>query len=213
MVLHFLINVASPPVLPNLQQVFGAGQHKDLVDGYNVSFYSNKEHIKYLASQGRWTQNSEPLAVLLRNFFHYYAAQGPHVIGVGFNWMKDVISIRTPRGIMSKEWKDWTGAKTVTVENREVRQRYLLAIEDPFEIEHNVGRPVTHNGIVTIRDEFRRAWRILLAVGNQKTPEGLLFDTVVENVPTTTATDGELSPATKEVDEKTAQESDVNQQI
>lgn len=50
----------------------------------------------------------------------------------------------------------------------EVRQRYLFAIEDPFELDHNVARTVAHNGIVAIRDEFRRAWAILCAVGRDQ---------------------------------------------
>jgi hypothetical protein len=62
----------------------------------------------------------------------------------------------------------------------EVRQRYLFAIEDPFEVDHNVARPVTHMGIVALRDEFRRAWRILLSVGNGRPPEGDLFASIVE---------------------------------
>lgn len=185
MVLHFLINIAQPPVLPNLQHVFGAGERQVLLEegGYNISFHRDEAHIRLLATQGQWTQNTEPLGVLLRNFFHYYAAQGPAVIGTGFNWMRDVISIRSPSGLIMKEWKGWTGAKTIQMEGREVRQRYLLAIEDPFEVDHNVGRPVTHNGIVTVRDEFRRAWRILQTIGRGATPEGGLFDVVVEKVP------------------------------
>ena len=214
MILHFLINVTQPPVLPNLQHVFGAGDEarRDIfVDRktgaeYNVSFFRDEAHIRHLAATGGWTQNTEPLGVLLRNFFHYYAAQGPHVIANGFNWMRDVISIRTPAlaplappssplspqqpqaqpigGLLTKEAKQWTGAKTITLDGgREVRQRYLLAIEDPFEIEHNVGRPVTHNGIVTVRDEFRRAWRILGACGRGNVgAEGGLFDAVVEKM-------------------------------
>jgi terminal uridylyltransferase len=181
LVLHFLINIAQPPVLPNLQHVFGTGDREVLFNGYNISFYRDEAAIRQMATTHQWTQNNEPLGVLLRNFFHYYAAQGTYVIGTGFNWMRDVISIRTPRGIMTKERKGWTGAKTITVENREIRQRYLLAIEDPFEVDHNVGRPVTHNGIVTIRDEFRRVWRILMAVGRGVNAEGGLFDVVVEN--------------------------------
>lgn len=35
---------------------------------------------------------------------------------------------------------------------------------------HNVARTVTHNGIVAIRDEFRRSWRIIQAVGRGYAP-------------------------------------------
>ena len=65
-----------------------------------------------------------------------------------------------------------------------MRHRYLFAIEDPFELEHNVARTVTHPGIVAIRDEFRRAWRILNAVGRCQAPEGELFAPVIEPVDT-----------------------------
>lgn len=189
MVLHFLINVARPPVIPNLQHTFGADSRKVMAHGYNISFWNDEDHIRHLAAQRQLTQNTEPLGVLLRNFIHYFAVQGPQVIGGGFNWMKDVLSIRTPMGILSKESKGWTGAKTVTIDNREVRQRYLFAIEDPFELDHNVARPVTHHGIVTIRDEFRRAWRILQFIGNSNKPEGGLFD-AIEEVPVKPIDDG-----------------------
>jgi terminal uridylyltransferase len=46
-----------------------------------------------------------------------------------------------------------------------------------------VARTVTHRGIVAIRDEFRRAWKILQAVGTGQEPEGGIFDEVVENIP------------------------------
>lgn len=63
-----------------------------------------------------------------------------------------------------------------------MRQRYLFSIEDPFEVDHNVARTVTHDGIVAIRDELRRAGRILGAVGRSEIPEGGLFDEVLEQV-------------------------------
>jgi terminal uridylyltransferase len=59
-------------------------------------------------------------------------------------------------------------------ETKEIRHRYLFAIEDPFEVDHNVARTVTHNGIVSIRDEFRRAWRIIRSAGKGHEKEGLL---------------------------------------
>lgn len=63
--------------------------------------------------------------------------------------------------------------KTVE-ETKEVRHRYLFAIEDPFELDHNVARTVTHNGIVSIRDEFRRAWHIIRNTKMRSDGTGLL---------------------------------------
>ena len=63
---------------------------------------------------------------------------------------------------------------------KEIRHRYLFAIEDPFELDHNVARTVTHNGIVAIRDEFRRAWRIIRNAGRNVVPEDLLEDVTAD---------------------------------
>ncbi|KAF1987151.1 hypothetical protein K402DRAFT_462874 [Aulographum hederae CBS 113979] len=190
MVLHFLVNVCKPPVLPNLQSpqmIANQGPWTSkppqnmLVEGYDVRFWRDEEAIKRLIASGQGSQNREPIGVLLRNFFAYYSSQGGMIPGGGFNWTRDVLSLRSAEGLLSKNHKGWTGAKNTVVDNREVRQRYLFAIEDPFELEHNVARTVTHFGIVAIRDEFRRAWRILGDVGRGQQPvDGALFAEVVE---------------------------------
>jgi terminal uridylyltransferase len=91
--------------------------------------------------------------------------------------------LRTPGGIRSKQDKGWVSAKTTVTAEKKVTNRYLFAIEDPFELDHNVARTVTHRGIVAIRDEFRRAWKILSAIGKGMPPEGGIFDEVVESPP------------------------------
>ncbi|KAL1301760.1 hypothetical protein AAFC00_005958 [Neodothiora populina] len=168
MVLHYLVNIAKPPVLPNLQlEAARAGLPTTTFDGWDVRFLGDEDDIVDRAARGLITQNREPLGVLLRGFFQYFASTG----GQGFIWMQNVLSLRTPGGILRKDEKGWTGAKTEVGDNhKEVRHRYLFAIEDPFELTHNVARTVTHNGIVAIRDEFRRSWRILQAVGRGLDP-------------------------------------------
>lgn len=151
----------------------------------------------------------------------------------GFEWGREVISLRTHGGLLSKTEKGWTGAKStyevkgahvpghapsasqdqshhlaacqpspgtggfptdqpmssvgpttnqahhgapVAGEVKEVRHRYLFAIEDPFETDHNIARTVTHPGICAIRDEFRRAWRIISRAGRGESVEDLLED-------------------------------------
>lgn len=166
MVLHYLMNVIQPSVIPNLQN----GPYKGdglVVDGYSVSFWHDENEIRRIAASGGLTHNhSDTVGSLLRGFFKYYA----HPSDGGFQWNLDVLSLRTPGGLLRKQDKGWTGAKTVTVESnvpgeeaKEVRHRYLFAIEDPFELEHNIARTVVHNGIVAIRDELRRAHRIVQA--------------------------------------------------
>jgi terminal uridylyltransferase len=230
MVLHYLVNIAQPFVCPNLQLL-----HRDppshlpqaeidaqtICLGRDVRFWRNESEIKSLSSRGMLNHNHDSVGLLLRGFFEYFA-QGGQMTTVqsrGFDWGREVISLRTQGGIMSKQEKGWVGAKTViqtttvaapstpsnavhpkeqsdaqhtstlnnesevksaknqvkTVEEtKEIRNRYLFAIEDPFELDHNVARTVTHNGIVSIRDEFRRAWRLIKHMGKPEQDEGLL---------------------------------------
>lgn len=184
MVLHYLINVARPSVLPNLQLTATAlGMPATTVDGWEVRFLNDEDKITAIAANGGFTQggnqNHDPIGVLLLGFFRYYATTHRE----GFVWMQDVLSLRSPGGIRRKAEKGWTGAKIEQGDNNNtVRQRYLFAIEDPFELSHNVARTVTHKGIIAIRDEFRRAWRILQAVGKGLTPnDGQLFDELDES--------------------------------
>ena len=175
MVLHYLVNVAQPSIAPNLQTTRKAMQDNSpengtLVDGYNVRFWRSEVEIVDLAKRGMLTHNREDtVGSLLRGFFQYYAQ--PHI---GFSWATDVLSIRTEGGLLSKAQKGWTGAKTVISEptapgqeQKEVRHRFLFAVEDPFEVDHNIARTVVHNGIVAIRDEFRRAHAIIQSAGLQ----------------------------------------------
>ncbi|KAI4227476.1 MAG: hypothetical protein L6R36_002377 [Xanthoria steineri] len=181
MVLHYLVNVARPPICLNLQTVEMAGrdispENTRIVDGYSVRFWRDEKEIQ------QWSQNRlitadhhSSVGSLLRGFFRYFA-----VVSGGFSWGTDVLSLRTPGGILSKKQKDWIAAKTVVLESagegqkgQEVRQRYLFAIEDPFEINHNIARTVVHNGIVAIRDEFRRANKLIYEAGDGRTTEDL----------------------------------------
>lgn len=216
MVLHYLVNVVQPFVCPNLQQLAppppphlspAEVESMHTLRGYHVQFWRNEEEIGHLASMNQLNHNTESIGHLLRGLFEYYAQSGPLQTvpnTKGFDWGREVVSLRTQGGILTKHAKGWTGAKTVyqtanesigTPEQgpdqpaetrprtgnkgdgvKEVRLRYLFAIEDPFEVDHNVARTVTHNGIVSIRDEFRRAWRIIKMAGDGDTEEDLLKD-------------------------------------
>lgn len=234
MALHFLINVAQPFVCPNLQMLAPTShaslstteaEEQSLCMGRDVRFWRDEQEILRLAQCNSLNQNRETIGQLLRGFFEYYAQSGAlsTLSGRGFDWGREVVSIRTAGGLLTKQEKGWTGAKTVTVvdqihiestlprpahgitdlasssitssiagsqpssaplrpthrpqkscEVKEIRHRYLFAIEDPFEVDHNIARTVTHNGIVSIRDEFRRAWRIIQNAGHGRPDEDLL---------------------------------------
>ena len=177
MVLHYLVNIANPPVLPNLQasrlKLQDEMSAKEVsLEGYNIHFFRNEGKILDFAHRGQITLNRESLGSLLLGFFHYFARQGYGTPSGGFAWTLDTLSLRTIGGIISKKAKGWTGAKTETVDlsgpgsqTKEIRQRYLFAIEDPFEIDHNIARTVVHNGIIAIRDEFRRAHMLIQNAG------------------------------------------------
>ncbi|KAI1437941.1 hypothetical protein GGR50DRAFT_691702 [Xylaria sp. CBS 124048] len=220
MVLHYLVNIVEPFVCANLQQL--APPDPDLppealegittCQGYNVRFWKDEQDIRRLAELGQLTHNRDSLGSLLRGFFEYYA-QGNTVVSRnkrGFDWGRDVLSLRTHGGLLSKTYKGWTGAKTVVQPQtgalptesgrsaalspdgeaqwaaeqqtakpkdvKEVRHRFLFAIEDPFELDHNVARTVTHNGIVSIRNEFRRAWAIIKSAGDGHATDDLFED-------------------------------------
>lgn len=242
MVLHYLINIAQPFVCPNLQVL--APPDPDLppellegittCKGRNVRFWRDEHEIRRLHGEGVLNHNTENIGALLRGFFEYFAQNNmmSTIQKRGFDWGRDVISLRTPGGLLTKQEKDWVSARTTKelqtraphtptdgdslknslspggstsntpvtpahpgaqrlspagppgapdqpakpTEVKEVRHRYLFAIEDPFELDHNVARTVTHNGIVSIRDEFRRAWRIIKSAGKSPVHENLLED-------------------------------------
>ena len=177
MVLHYLMNVASPPIVPNLQHFSPAGEEPGSsqpteLDGYNIKFYRNEDELSRRAWFGHLpgSQNPASLETLIRGFFHYFGSNDNFH---NFHWMRDCLSLRTIGGVVSKESKGWTAAKTEIVnaaggpkETKDIRQRYLIAIEDPFETHHNVGRTVSHDGIVAIRDEFRRAHQLITHAGH-----------------------------------------------
>jgi terminal uridylyltransferase len=160
MVLHYLMNIADPPVIPNLQHLArdeDAWNNRttiELFEGFDVRFLRNEAMLEKRAQAGQMTKNRESLGSLLRGFFRYYTDCR------GFHWVNDVISIRTQGGLLTKKSKEWTEAKRAE-KDKSVRLRYLFAIEDPFETDHNIARTVGHSGIVAIRDELRRAWNIL----------------------------------------------------
>ncbi|GAB7323846.1 hypothetical protein MBLNU13_g07287t1 [Cladosporium sp. NU13] len=187
MVLHYLINVANPPVLPNLQLPWrphdnctAQGVDSAKIEGWEVDFWRREEEIKEAAKRGVLTRNNQTLGALLAGFFQYYSSQGGYP---SFHWMGQVLSLRTKGGLLSKEEKGWVRAVTEQGAGKQVQHRYLFCIEDPFEQSHNVARTVTHNGIVAIRDEFRRAQSILRVVGDGNGPPAGcgLFDELVDD--------------------------------
>eukprot|EP01102_Stenamoeba_stenopodia_P008284 TRINITY_DN2369_c0_g1_i4.p1 TRINITY_DN2369_c0_g1~~TRINITY_DN2369_c0_g1_i4.p1 ORF type:complete len:208 (-),score=33.14 TRINITY_DN2369_c0_g1_i4:81-704(-) len=159
MVLHFL-QQRKPPIIPCLQQlkpgskelldrgVEGTTGWTELeVEGYDCSYFTDIDKIIDFGKD-----NKETPAELLERFFHFFTYE--------FDYHSQVLSVRTG-GFLRKEEKNWVQATQGTL-----RDNYYLAIEDPFEITHNLGRVVDKEGLRTIRYEFKRAHYELCTTGS-----------------------------------------------
>ncbi|KAF7978158.1 hypothetical protein HWV62_1336 [Athelia sp. TMB] len=149
LVIYFLVHVKNPPVLPNLQQMpplRPISKEETHVGGHNTWFFDDIELLRQ-----RWqSANTESVAELLIEFFRYYSRD--------FSYNTGVASIRA--GLLKKESKGWQNDLSSS-RFHDSRERNRLCIEDPFEIDFNVSRCVTKDGLYTIRGEFMRASRIL----------------------------------------------------
>ncbi|KAK7547744.1 hypothetical protein IWX49DRAFT_509274 [Phyllosticta citricarpa] len=192
MVLHYLMRVPNDPVIQDLQSPLRYANETAspnwvdvVVEGHRVKFCGDEKYIQDMKQKGQWTKNRDSLGALLRGFFSYYGRPGiPDRVG-GFHWTRDVITFgqRKPwERMVTKGELGWTRARVEKNSKKEVRHRYLVCIQDPFELDHNVGRTVSHQGIVAIREEFRRAWRILEEVAQDR-PHMDIFDSIEDDPP------------------------------
>ncbi|KAK0200927.1 hypothetical protein DFS33DRAFT_1265709 [Desarmillaria ectypa] len=151
LVIYFLVHVKNPQVLPNLQQMppLRPISKKDTHLGeHNTWFFDDIDLLRQ-----RWrSENMETVAELLIDFFRYYSRD--------FLYNTGVASIRA--GLIKKESKGWQNDLSAGRFN-DARERNRFCIEDPFEINFNVARCVTKDGLYTIRGEFMRASRVLAA--------------------------------------------------
>ncbi|KAF8889024.1 hypothetical protein BD779DRAFT_1671988 [Infundibulicybe gibba] len=151
LVIYFLVHVKNPPVLPNLQQMpplRPISKEDTHVAGHNTWFFDDIDLLRQ-----RWhSENTETVAELLIDFFRYYSRD--------FSYNTGVASIRA--GLLKKDSKGWQNDLAAGRFN-DARERNRFCIEDPFEIDFNVARCVTKDGLYTIRGEFMRAARVLAA--------------------------------------------------
>uniref|UniRef100_A0A5F8GA58 RNA uridylyltransferase n=1 Tax=Monodelphis domestica TaxID=13616 RepID=A0A5F8GA58_MONDO len=118
MVLYFL-QQRDPPVIPVLQEIFDGKQiPQRMVDGWNAFFFDDMEELKKrLPSLG---QNTETLGELWLGLLRFYTEE--------FDFKEYVISIRQKKLLTTFE-KQWTSK--------------CIAIEDPFDLNHNLGAGVS----------------------------------------------------------------------
>lgn len=160
MVIHFLMNVAKPAVIPNIQLDATPSGHiqRARVNGYTVRFFDDEAELRAMSKRNDEHKNKQSVGELLCGFFAYYSMRRPNTAKGCFSWAHETISIRTRGGILRKTDKGWYTACT---DSHGDRLRYLVAIEDPFELGHNVASAVTPNGLRVMQSEFRRAQTII----------------------------------------------------
>ncbi|XP_041417414.1 terminal uridylyltransferase 4 isoform X2 [Xenopus laevis] len=164
MVLYFL-QQRNPPVIPVLQEIYdGQETPQRMVDGWNAFFFDKTEVLRNrFPSLGK---NKESVGELWLGFLRFYTEE--------FDFKEYVISIRQKKLLTTFE-KQWTSK--------------CIAIEDPFDLSHNLGAGVSRKMTNFIMKAFING-RKLFGMPVYPIPglEGeYFFDSKV-------LTDGELAP-------------------
>ncbi|CAF3417767.1 unnamed protein product [Rotaria sp. Silwood1] len=133
MVIHFLQQI-QPPVLPVLQQLSDNTTKKNCLyrkcSKWNVYFYENLSKLNDL-----WkNENTLSVGALWIEFLRFYTEQ--------YNYDERVVTIRQIEPLLKYE-KGWF--------------RQTIAIEDPFELNHNLAGGLSIKNWTTIRRVFIRA--------------------------------------------------------
>ncbi|XP_038570960.1 terminal uridylyltransferase 4 isoform X2 [Micropterus salmoides] len=118
MVLYFL-QQRQPPVIPVLQEIFdGRTVPQRMVDGWNAFFCDDLEDLRRVLSELQ--PNTESVGELWLGLLRFYTEE--------FDFKEHVISIRQKKRLTTFE-KQWTSK--------------CIAIEDPFDLNHNLGAGVS----------------------------------------------------------------------
>jgi len=136
----------SPPVLPVLQELYPEEQEKPehLIDGWNAWFPKDLEVVRETCSAQE--PNSLSVGELWLGFLNYYAAE--------FDEKNLVVSMRQKESL-SKLEKGWTSP--------------CFAIEDPFELSHNLGVGLGLRMSIYIKSSFVKS-RSLFGTPLKKPP-------------------------------------------
>ncbi|KAJ8392523.1 hypothetical protein AAFF_G00074010 [Aldrovandia affinis] len=118
MALYFL-QQRQPPVIPVLQEILdGEEVPQKMVDGWNAFFFDDIEELRRRMPE--LGQNCETVGELWLGLLRFYTEE--------FDFKEHVISIRQKKRLTTFE-KQWTSK--------------CIAIEDPFDLSHNLGAGVS----------------------------------------------------------------------
>ena len=171
--LQFL-QTSDPPVLPNIQQ----GDKRILreVEGTIYDLTMNENPADLIKSD-----NSDSIGDLIIDFFELFSNNWP--------WDENVISIRSGKMISRKE-KNWEEDKPKLIdalvdENKLRLGKHSLPVEDPFDHLHDLSRVLRTEGVMDIREEFLRAYRVLNEGGSWSEVVKTKFPELVNDSPKT----------------------------
>lgn len=164
MVLYFL-QQRQPPVIPVLQEIFdGNLAHQRMVDGWNAYFFDDLDEMR--RRHPELHQNKETVGELWLGLLRFYTEE--------FDFKEHVISIRQHKRLTTFE-KQWTSK--------------CIAIEDPFDLNHNLGAGVSRKMTNFIMKAFINGRKLFGTpfYPHPGTEVDYFFDSQV-------LTDGELAP-------------------
>ena len=171
--LQFL-QTSDPPVLPNIQQ----GDKRILreVEGTIYDLTMNENPADLIKSD-----NNDNVGHLIIDFFDQFSNNWP--------WDENVISIRSGKMISRKE-KNWEEDKPKLIdalvdENKLRLGKHSLPVEDPFDHLHDLSRVLRTEGVMDIREEFLRAYRVLNEGGSWSEVVKTKFPELVNDSPKT----------------------------
>uniref|UniRef100_A0A7N6C617 RNA uridylyltransferase n=1 Tax=Anabas testudineus TaxID=64144 RepID=A0A7N6C617_ANATE len=164
MVLYFL-QQRQPPVIPVLQEIFdGTTVPQRMVDGWNAFFFDDLDDLRRRLSELQ--PNTESVGELWLGLLRFYTEE--------FDFKEHVISIRQRKRLTTFE-KQWTSK--------------CIAIEDPFDLNHNLGAGVSRKMTNFIMKAFINGRKLFGTpfYPPRGTEMDYFFDSKV-------LTDGELAP-------------------
>uniref|UniRef100_A0A667YX84 Terminal uridylyl transferase 4 n=1 Tax=Myripristis murdjan TaxID=586833 RepID=A0A667YX84_9TELE len=162
MVLYFL-QQRQPPVIPVLQEIFdGKNVPQRMVDGWNAFFFDDLEELHRRLPELQ--QNKESVGELWLGLLRFYTEE--------FDFKEHVISIRQRKRLTTFE-KQWTSK--------------CIAIEDPFDLNHNLGAGVSRKMTNFIMKAFINGRKLFGSPFYPQPGMEYFFDSKV-------LTDGELAP-------------------
>uniref|UniRef100_A0A672GM36 CCHC-type domain-containing protein n=1 Tax=Salarias fasciatus TaxID=181472 RepID=A0A672GM36_SALFA len=165
LVLYFL-QQRRPPVIPVLQEIYdGEAAPRRPVDGWNAFFYDDLQRLVTRRPPLRGS-NRESVGALWLGLLRFYTEE--------FDFKEEVVSVRSRRKISSFQ-KEWTNKS--------------INIEDPFDLNHNLGAGVSRKMTNFIMKALINGRRLF---GTPHfPPPGTEMDYFFDS---RTLTDGELAP-------------------